>query len=374
VHSQIAALGDQYTSFCNVNSSINCDKVLGSPWSKVGSVPIAWLALASYTGLALLFGMACRKGRDGRAFLALATAGVIGSLVFSVYMAAVSTLVLGTICLLCTTLYAVALTLGVLCWLAARSYAAAYPQAPSVLPRNQAIGALLAAAAVTGLIATASTPETQADLSSSGTSLEELEAGDPSFYVWYTSQPRISHRALRLTEDERSDRLVTLIEYSDFDCGHCRRNAELLRQFASRRGDLLHVVHRHFPLDAKCNGALPTSLHPNACRAAEAAECAGEQNLQSAMSKILFDNQGKFFDSNLFDLADQAGVNAAQFRTCMENHDTLDAVVADARSGEALELSSTPTLFLNGRRVVGTFENVAAYERAVLIEAALAAP
>lgn len=374
VHSQIAALGDQYTSFCNVNSSINCDKVLGSSWSKIGGVPIAWFAVANYAALAFLFLGAWKKGREGRGLLTLAIVGVSGSLVFSTYMALVSALVLSTICLLCTTLYAIVLVLVVVCWLLARTHKEAWPNQPGLITRTQFMAALTAALLGTALVATLSRPTAEQSLATAGTTLEELEAGDPAFYAWYTSQPRVSHRALRLTDDERSEQPVTLIEYSDFDCGHCRHNAELLDQFVARRVDLLHVVHRNFPLDAKCNGALPNSVHANACRAAEAAECADDQGLRGEMSRQLFSNQGKLFEANLFKFASNIDADDTAFRTCMEEHTTLPRVVADARSGEALGLTSTPTLFLNGRRIVGTFDSVAAYERAVLIEAALARP
>jgi protein-disulfide isomerase len=60
------------------------------------------------------------------------------------------------------------------------------------------------------------------------------------------------------------------------------------------------------------------------------------------------------------------------FAACMASDDSLDKVVADVRAGKRLKLSSTPTLFINGRMVKGTFENASGYDRAVLIETRLA--
>jgi hypothetical protein len=56
----------------------------------------------------------------------------------------------------------------------------------------------------------------------------------------------------------------------------------------------------------------------------------------------------------------------------MEDGSMMKRVLSDARMGSRLKLTSTPTLFLNGRRVKGTFDDAAGYDRAVLIEARLA--
>src|SRR5690606_22770070 len=110
VHGQLDRLGDSYVSFCSVNASINCDKVLSTPYAKMAGVPVAWLSLAAYFALAGLFAQAARRTDDGRAQLAgLGIVGVLGSLVFSGYMGVVAVVRLETLCLLCMALYAVAL-------------------------------------------------------------------------------------------------------------------------------------------------------------------------------------------------------------------------------------------------------------------------
>jgi protein-disulfide isomerase len=57
----------------------------------------------------------------------------------------------------------------------------------------------------------------------------------------------------------------------------------------------------------------------------------------------------------------------------MTEHTTRPKIIADAQAGERLDLRSTPTLFINGRKVVGTLPDLDRYEHAVLIEARLAA-
>jgi predicted DsbA family dithiol-disulfide isomerase len=91
------------------------------------------------------------------------------------------------------------------------------------------------------------------------------------------------------------------------------------------------------------------------------------------MADTLFANQRRLFESNLFQLADNIGLDGEEFRRCMTEHATRSTVVADAQAGARLDLRSTPTLFINGRKVVGTLPDLDRYEHAVLIEARLAA-
>jgi len=71
--------------------------------------------------------------------------------------------------------------------------------------------------------------------------------------------------------------VVTIVEFSDFLCVFCRRNAEMLSGLLARRSGQLRLVHRHFPLDTTCNDGVIRTMHPFACHAAAAVECAGEQ-------------------------------------------------------------------------------------------------
>jgi len=80
---------------------------------------------------------------------------------------------------------------------------------------------------------------------------------------------------------------------------------------------VLRVVHRHLSLDPACNEAVEQSIHPRACRAAEAAECAALQNRYSEMADVLFENQDRLFESNLERLATaRASTPSASARAC----------------------------------------------------------
>ena len=91
------------------------------------------------------------------------------------------------------------------------------------------------------------------------------------------------------------------------------------------------------------------------------------------MAGILFENQQRLFESNLERLASRVGVDLARFRACMENRETVQKILADTRAGRELSITSTPTLFFNGRLVKGTLADATKYDLAVMIESRIAA-
>jgi protein-disulfide isomerase len=144
----------------------------------------------------------------------------------------------------------------------------------------------------------------------------------------------------------------------------------LVKQLMAERGGQVELVHRHFPLDANCNDVVPSSLHPNACRAAEAVECAGLQGKHDEMLDILFKNQGQLFAENLVRLAGKIGLDKDALQRCLDEHRTLPVVLEDARAGARLEITSTPTVFIAGRRITGVLEELGKYEMAVIVDGA----
>ncbi len=368
VHAQIDKHAGAYTSFCNVNDSVNCDRVLTSPFAMFAGVPIAWWAILAYGGLAGAFFVAARS-RGARRFsaLRLASIGTIGSVAFSLYMAAVSLFVLSTVCLMCSGLYLVtACLMGVV--IAAPAAHKAAGGRDAVLPGGL-LGSIAAAIAAVAAIAILTWPSQDTIALSTSASLETIRESDEEFFDWYMALPVLDAAS---TGVGASDKPVTIVEFSDFECGFCKKNHELLAALKARLGGLVNIVYRHFPLDAACNDALQSSIHHHACRAAQAAECAGAQGRFDEMCDALFDNQKRLFGEMLTKLAVKLQLDTDAFADCMADDASLKKVLADARAGNRLKLTSTPTLFINGRMVKGTFETPDGYDRAVLIEARLA--
>jgi protein-disulfide isomerase len=142
---------------------------------------------------------------------------------------------------------------------------------------------------------------------------------------------------------------VTLVEFSDFECPHCHELYEALKTVETQFPQL-RVVYKDFPL---------TSIHPWAQTAAIGGRCAYEQN-PAAFWKLhdsIFDNQDVLSPENIWDklvgFAKDAGLDSDTFKACLSSPDAEKAVNANHAEGVALEVNSTPTVFINGRPIVG---------------------
>jgi protein-disulfide isomerase len=141
---------------------------------------------------------------------------------------------------------------------------------------------------------------------------------------------------------------VTMVEFSDFQCPVCRSLHDVLQGLLVTYPQV-HLVFKDFPLEQ----------HPWARIAAIAGRCAYNQDPKSfwKMYDLIYDNQEIISAENAYnkfnDYASQVGVNADSFKSCLSSPEAAAAVDASRANGLALEVSSTPTIFINGRRLVG---------------------
>lgn len=147
---------------------------------------------------------------------------------------------------------------------------------------------------------------------------------------------------------------VWLVEVSDFQCPYCKKFhdetfAALDKEYVQT--GKVRLAYLNYPI---------ASLHPNAHTASEAAMCAAVQGKFWELHESLFITQERwaklpsptqFFDS----LATAAGVDAAQWRTCMSSHATVPLINADKDRSSASGVQSTPTFFVGSRRILGAY-------------------
>jgi protein-disulfide isomerase len=142
---------------------------------------------------------------------------------------------------------------------------------------------------------------------------------------------------------------ITLVEYSDFECPVCRNLHDALRTMLPSYPQV-RVVFKDFPIER---------IHPWARTAALAGRCAYNQEPKSfwKVYDLIYDNQEIISAENawtkMLDYAGQAGLNADTFKACMASPEAGGAIDASRINGQQLEVSSTPTIFVNGRRIVG---------------------
>jgi len=143
--------------------------------------------------------------------------------------------------------------------------------------------------------------------------------------------------------------LVTIIEFSEFECPFCSRVNPTIKQILDTYGDDVRVVFKHNPLP----------FHKNAKGAAKAALAAGAQGKFWEMHDVLFANQRALTAEQLTGYAQQLGLDMARFEADMAS-DALDKVVAaDMAQAATFGALGTPNFFVNGRNLVGAqpFDN-----------------
>ncbi len=136
---------------------------------------------------------------------------------------------------------------------------------------------------------------------------------------------------------------VTVVEYGDFECGFCRRGEPTVRELLERHPDVA-VAWRHLPL---------TDVHPNALRAAEAAEAAAAQGAFWPMHDLLLAHQDRLGIRDLAGYAQQLGIDAEKFLDDVLSHAHADRVLKDIASADQSGAAGTPTYFINGLRHEG---------------------
>ena len=140
---------------------------------------------------------------------------------------------------------------------------------------------------------------------------------------------------------------VVLEEYSDFQCPACAAYYPIVKQLSEEMQGTLKVVYRHFPL---------RSIHKNSDVATRAAEAAGEQGKFFEMHDILFERQNNWSpDINpsvlFFTYAKELNLDSEAFKAAYKSSDIKKRVERDYQSGIQRGVDSTPTFFLNGKKI-----------------------
>lgn len=143
-----------------------------------------------------------------------------------------------------------------------------------------------------------------------------------------------------------ADAPVTIIEFSDFQCPFCGKFVkETLPQLDKDyiQTGKVKFIFRDFPLE----------FHPFAQKAAEAAECAGEQGKYWEMHDILFQYQNKLDLESLKVYAGELGIDSSKFNKCLDGGQMADEVKKDFADGQKYGITGTPAFFINGKLVTG---------------------
>jgi uncharacterized membrane protein/protein-disulfide isomerase len=344
-----------YTSFCDVNSTVSCTQAYLSPYGSFRGIPVALGGVLFFSLVLLLVGAAARATSPVRDSIAgyiftLSTVGLAAVL----YLGWASYFQLKTFCLLCAVTYVAVVALFIISGGATSSPMSALPRR---LPRDlrallsspRAIG--LSALYVAGAVALLAYFPTEAPAAQSAAA--QAAAAPPApmsqkqradLETWWDLQPKV---VLPVPDDGAK---VHVVIFSDYQCPHCRLAHESYRNVAAKysQGTLVKFQLKHFPLEGECNTYAPGGQHSAACEAAAAVVLARATGKAAEMDHWLFENQTTLTPSAVREAAKTIG-GIADFNGGYAR--ALEEVKGDANLGGLLGVNSTPTLFINGRKL-----------------------
>jgi protein-disulfide isomerase len=150
-----------------------------------------------------------------------------------------------------------------------------------------------------------------------------------------------------------AEAMVTLEEFGDYQCSPCGALHPSLKKLKQEFGPNLNFVFRNLPL---------TTLHKNALAAAQAAEAARMQNRFWEMHDLLYENQDLWKDdinpkSIFVKFAEDLGLDTARFARDMDDKQVNLRIEADRSAAAELGIDSTPTLLVDGRKLLPEVTN-----------------
>lgn len=343
--------------------AFDCQSVLGSPWGSVpisrrpdaSRLPVATLGMGyfAFVGLWYLFVGSPTRSRWARHLL-IALVAVLGAWE-SLYMMHVMANVLHKWCAGCLAVHAVnagLLLLTVIAFPWTRDRPGVAPH-----PRGRLALATLAACTFLFLLHPALALVLLANNSAHRVYSEYAKIiDDPAYVRWqYERQPVQSIP----TEPGRvyvgnPDAPNTVVSFIDIECSACVKAVSTLNDVMEKHPGTIRVDYRHFPLDRSCNDAWPRAGHPASCEAAaalEAARALGGADGFQRMRTRLYQHRHELHHADYSALAGEIGLDPAAFAAALDSEVASQQVAADIELAKQLGVTTTPALFLNGRRL-----------------------
>ncbi|MGH9409944.1 MAG: vitamin K epoxide reductase family protein [Vicinamibacterales bacterium] len=349
VHYQLIRNPD-YSSFCDINATVTCKTAYLSRYGSIGGVPVAVGGVVFFVWVLLMVWASRGKSRvadtaPGYIFgvSTLALAAVL-------YLAYASFFILHAACPLCITT-----DLAVIGVFIVSGGASSVPM--SSLPRRAVrdvgimlttpvaliVALLFVVGAASGV--TLFPQQTERPVVPTAPPLNDQQQTE--FERWWNMQPRVT---LPFPSDGAK---VDIVEFSDMQCPACRAQyfayEPIFQKYADRPQDV-KLTMKMFPLNANCNANITATMHPAACDAAAA--------VVMARGKGTFDKVVDYFFVHQDDMTPDWVKHEAADVGKVKDFDAefpraIQEVKTEASAGGPLQIDSTPTFFINGRRLPG---------------------
>jgi len=384
-----------FDSACEVNETVSCKKVNSSKYSSIQmggrELPVSLPAVPFYAVIILLalLGALGKDEKRGGAF-GLIVLLTLPALAFSLWLVFVQAALLKTWCLFCLGLDAVTLATLVVALLGhGGGFKAAASDGVGADKQLFFLGAVLGlvvlmvgwgsynsrvdSAKPPSLATGATTPsedgsteaaEEEISPEERAKALEETKAAVTEFLASYDSLETVDIAIQPFDAVKGNpEGIITVVEFADFECPHCKLAGYFMQPVIHQYGEYVRFIFKNYPLGTDCNPGLGRDLHPDACEAAVAVQCARRQGKFWEMHDEVFNNQGALGTRKMRKIAAGLELDMSKFDPCLENPALMDEVRTQVLDGKAIGITGTPSFFVNNRTLPSPHP--------VLVEAAL---
>lgn len=347
---------DKYalSSFCSINSFIDCDGAARSTVSQFLGIPLAYWGMFFYLTILFLTFVDKLKNLRFLKFLEVfknpsAYITVIGTFAFIVSMslAGISIFKIKKLCILCVITYFIDLLIALIPAKSFKDYFVSFKttffdflEGVKKYPKTFV---LLLVASVSLLAYSEVTDCFIPHLK---------KAKEIRKYMQMTENPyRVNGNILG---SEKADVVIEL--YSDYGCPVCYIHNIMLHKAVGEYSNV-KVIHYNMPFDIKCNHYIDSTMHAGACFMAKAALAAGQQGNYWGMSSLLYENH-PLIQQELDPLVEKLGMDKQKFYAYMNSKEAENKLQQQLYKSYELNLDATPTMFVNGEKQLG----IMAYE------------
>jgi len=349
-----------YSSFCDINSTVSCKAAYLSQYGSLGGVPVAVGGIIFFGWVLLMIWGAAGKSRIKDSAPAYIFAGSTLALAVVLYLAYASFFVLKEVCPLCVATYVAVIGIFVisggassvsmsslpkraladmrlliatpLALVIALLFVAGTAMGVTIFPREAAPGTTSAAAATLAVPVVPLDAKQQADLEQ-----------------WWAMQPLLPN--FPYSNDGAK---VLIVEFADFQCPHCRQMyiayKPILEKILAQNPKDVKFIFKTWPISSKCNPTVGGINFQATCEASAAYQMAKKNGTDDKMKDWFFVNQEQISIAKVKQIADEmAGVKDFDG----EYQKVVGQVRTDASIGSSLGVNSTPSFFVNGRRIPG---------------------
>ncbi len=341
-----------YSSFCDINTTVSCKAAYLSRYGSVAGVPVAVGGILFFTWVLLLLWGSRGKSRIKDSAPAYIFAGSTLALAVVLYLAYASFFVLKEVCPLCVATYVAVIGVFVI-----SGGASSVPI--SRLPRRALSDmrvlagtpvAIIIALLFVGGAAWATSAFPREEIRPVVAPAPPISANESSeFERWWDVQQKVA--GFPFSNDGAK---VLIVEFADFQCPHCKQMyfayKPVLDKYLAEHPTDVKFVFKTWPINSNCNPTVPGVNFAASCDASAAFLMAAPNGTADKLKDWFFLHQEELSPATIRRAASEVG-GIADFDA--QYPKVLPTVKADASVGTSLGVNGTPAFFVNGKRIPG---------------------